>query len=196
MRSRSPGAALSTLVLAVGCSGKSSPPPPSPTPAPPGDAGIDGITQIGTNDPTRFTDPDPSHSITRPVRPKDRAARPIDIILRTTPPGAVAAVDGVQIGLTPAYWFGESDGREHEFTFTRRGYASGRYRFVPITSGTIHATLDPVAEDPQDGGLAAPSSPTFSAEPRVNPPETVITIDAGMAVPIDAAEEMGRGPQP
>ena len=188
-------AAISTLVLAtIGCSGKSAP-PPAPPPAPPQDAGIDGITQIGANDPNRFTDPDPSGGITRSVRPKDRPARPIDIILRTTPPGAVAAVDGVQIGLTPAYWSGDSDGREHEFTFTRRGYASGRYRFVPITSGTIHATLNPVAAEPIDGGLEPMLAPTFSPEARVPPPETVITIDAGVT-PLDAAAPSGRGPQP
>ncbi|RMH44995.1 MAG: hypothetical protein D6689_01015 [Deltaproteobacteria bacterium] len=80
----------------------------------------------------------------RPPRP--RAARPVEIILRSTPPGAIAAVDGRVVGPTPAYWRGDADGTPHEFTFVLDGYALARYRFVPRVSGVVHATLEPVAD--------------------------------------------------
>jgi hypothetical protein len=80
-----------------------------------------------------------------------RASRPIDIVLRSSPPGATAAVDGVPIGSTPTYWSGEANGREHEFTFVLPGYAFARYRFVPITSGIVHARLDVLTDDVDAG---------------------------------------------
>ncbi len=120
-------------------------------------------------------------------------------MLRTTPHGAEARVDGVLIGLTPTFWFGESDGREHEFTFTRRGHAVGRYRFVPVQSGIIHAQLEPVAQDNPDAGIKPQIAPTFAPDAAVvAPPPTVLTPDAAPA-PLDATvapPPTGPGPQP
>jgi hypothetical protein len=75
----------------------------------------------------------------RDLRP--RKSRPIELILRSTPAGAIAAVDGVAVGPTPAVWQGSTDGRAREFTFVLPGYAIARYRFIPMQSGVVHGTL-------------------------------------------------------
>ncbi|HLU66783.1 MAG TPA: hypothetical protein VKZ63_10930 [Kofleriaceae bacterium] len=82
----------------------------------------------------------------QPARRESRArrGRPIEIVLRSTPPGAVAAVDGVAVGPTPALWEGTADGRAREFTFVLPGHAIARYRFVPTQSGVVHGSLDPL----------------------------------------------------
>lgn len=98
------------------------------------------------------------------ARPRNRQARPIDIALKSTPPGAIAAVDGQPLGATPTFWAGESDGLPHEFTFTRAGYASARYRFVPVASGVVHATLEAVTEP-----LPASTVPPVLAPPPEPP---------------------------
>lgn len=186
------------LALLIACSEPSTPPPPAR--AVPTDAAVDGITTIGDHDPSsRHLD----EGGTGKAAPKQKANRPtraIDITLKTTPVGAEARVDGVLIGLTPTFWFGESDGREHEFTFTRRGYATGRYRFVPIQSGVVHAQLEPVAEDNPDAGIKPQFAPVFAPDAGfVTPPETVLTPDAGPTV-MDAAvapsPPTAPGPQP
>jgi hypothetical protein len=139
-----------------------------------------------------------------PPTPNPRAAHPIAITLRSSPPGATAAVDGTAVGTTPAYWAGDADGREHEFTFDLRGYALARYRFVPITSGVIHARLDPIAEE-TDAGVAAEQALPKTGSVLVAPPPAPVTPDAYVAppapvVPPDAAAEPGPppplGPQP
>jgi len=61
--------------------------------------------------------------------------------LRSTPPGAIAAVDGVPVGPTPAVWEGSTDGRPREFTFVLPGYSIARYRFIPMQNGVVHGTL-------------------------------------------------------
>jgi hypothetical protein len=83
--------------------------------------------------------------------PPHAPARPIDITLRSSPPGARATVDGVPIGATPTFWTGDANGKEHEFTFVLDGrqangqrYSVARYRFVPVTSGIIHVKLEPL----------------------------------------------------
>lgn len=113
-----------------------------------------------------------------------RGAHPIQITLRTTPPGASAAVDGTPVGTTPAYWSGDADGREHEFTFDLRGFALARYRFVPITSGVIHARLDPIAEE-TDAGVAVSPEATLphAGSVLVNPPPAPVAADAYVAPP-------------
>jgi hypothetical protein len=113
-----------------------------------------------------------------------RGAHPIQITLRTSPPGASAAVDGTPVGTTPAYWAGDADGREHEFTFDLRGYALARYRFVPITSGVIHARLDPIAEE-TDAGVAVSPEATLphAGSVLVNPPPAPVAPDAYVAPP-------------
>jgi len=159
------------LLLLVGaCSEKADPPAPAPAPAPaapaPADAAVapsDGITAIGTYDPDSGShlddDVPPAPPSTQPPAPPPRPTvhgKAIDVVLKSSPPGAMAAVDGVQIGPTPTYWpNGAADGREHEFTFVLRGFAAARYRFVPIASGVIHARLEAIADDrPADGGTA------------------------------------------
>jgi len=190
--------AWSCLLVLVACSGGESTPPPKPAPPPPAAPVDAGITTIGTNDPDRFTDPDPSRSVGQPVRTTRKVPhRPIDIMLKSTPSGAMAAVDGVTIGHTPAYWYGEADGRDHEFTFVLAGHAVGRYRFVPIQSGTVHARLEAVSEElPHDAGVdpvtqpitpqpftpANPEPPAPIETPQ--PPDTVTApLDAGSGAP-------------
>ena len=65
----------------------------------------------------------------------------IHIILRSSPPGAMAAVDGTLIGRTPAFWEGEATGKPRDFTFVLHGHAMARYRFVPVTNGVVHGKL-------------------------------------------------------
>jgi len=72
---------------------------------------------------------------------RPRKSRPIELILRSTPPGAIAAVDGVPVGPTPAVWEGSTDGRPREFTFVLPGYSIARYRFIPMQNGVVHGTL-------------------------------------------------------
>ena len=158
--------ALALLPLIAACSGErrdepaaKPAPPPAPVP-PPADAAAppsDGITEIGAFDAASgmHLDEEPPAPRVTPPHPANRAGKAIDIILKSSPAGAMAAVDGVQLGPTPTYWpAGEADGREHEFTFVLRGFAVARYRFVPIASGVIHARLEPIAEErPVDAGF-------------------------------------------
>jgi hypothetical protein len=201
-------AVLAGSVALAGCSGRSEPAPPAPAPAPPPLPQDAGTTTTPGFDPAGGMDLDdgPVPSRVTPVRPKNRAPRPIDITLKSSPSGAMAAVDGVPIGLTPTFWPGESDGKEHEFTFTRAGYASARYRFVPITSGVLHVTLQAVAADLPDGGLGplsapepapdaavAPQAPAPDAASRPAPPPTPPAPPAtGPMTP--APPEPGAGP--
>lgn len=202
------------LLVLASCSSKSEPAPEPPPPPPPADAPVDTITEIGANDPSRFTDPDPAHRPVPATKPRNRPTRPIDIILKSTPTGAQASVDGVVVGRTPAYWYGESDGREHEFTFVLRGHAVGRYRFVPIQSGTVHARLEVVSYETPDAGVdpvTSPTQPSFTPDPTPapldtpRPPDTVITPGSGSGSgsappPPNPGGEFGgfpgKGPQP
>jgi len=79
----------------------------------------------------------------------------LEITLRSTPPGALAAVDGTPVGPTPTFWRGVMTGDPHTFTFTLAGHTTARYRFVPTTSGIIHATLEPMDGPRLDAGTAA-----------------------------------------
>lgn len=135
-----------------------------------------------------------------PPTPNPRAAHPIEITLRSSPPGATAAVDGTPVGTTPAYWAGDADGREHEFTFDLRGFALARYRFVPITSGVIHARLDPIAEE-TDAGVAAEQALPKTGSVLVAPPPAPVATDAYVAppppvIPPDAASGSAESPPP
>jgi hypothetical protein len=136
-----------------------------------------------------------------------RERRAIDVTLRSTPPGAVASVDGTPIGNTPAFWSGYADGREHQFVFTLPGHSIARYRFVPVSSGVIHARLDRIAEEP-DAGVAPPPEvvpqPAPSAVVPPAPPPTIVTPahDAAVSAPpvVPPAAPAGSaapvGPQP
>lgn len=195
-----------TLTLAA-CSSKADVPPPSSPPTPPfaDAAAIDGITSFGAPDPNAHVDEDPT-----PISPRPSTRRPgrqIEILLRSSPPGALASVDGLQVGTTPTYWVGET-GAEHEFTFSLPKHALARYRFFPIATGTLHAQLDPIAND-IDAGVPPPH---LVAPPPIPPPETLVTPapvavdaapapsvpDAGAPVlpPVDGAGGPAIGPTP
>jgi hypothetical protein len=131
-------------------------------------------------DAAREPAPDPREPEPPRLRPTTHTGHAIEVVLRSSPPGATAAVDGVPTGPTPAYWAGQADGQEHEFTFVLAGHASARYRFVPITSGVIHARLEVLTDD-TDAGVAEPARP-------VEPPRAP-------AVPAGTARS-GAGPQP
>lgn len=161
-------------VLAIGltiaaCSSDSDRPKPEPT-TPPADAAvIDGITTLGAPDPNAHVDDDPSLPPVTARPPTKRARRQIEILLRSSPPGAMASVDGLQVGPTPTYWVGET-GAEHEFTFSLPKHALARYRFFPIATGTLHARLDPVATY-VDAGVPPPG---LVQPPPIPPPETLV----------------------
>ncbi|MFN0253146.1 MAG: hypothetical protein ACKV2T_40105 [Kofleriaceae bacterium] len=196
--------ALAIAVSLAACSSKSgSSDPPAPV-TPPSDASvIDGITSFGSPDPNAHVDEDPS--VPRVARPANRrAGRPIEILLRSSPSGAMASVDGLQVGPTPTYWVGET-GAEHEFTFSLPKHALARYRFFPVQTGTLHARLDPVAT-PVDVGVPPPG---LVQPPLIAPPETLVApapivvdaavapvaIDAALVPSVDAAAS-GLGPTP
>jgi hypothetical protein len=82
-------------------------------------------------------------------------SRALELVLRSTPPGAVAAVDGITVGPTPTLWEGTVDGRVREFTFVLPGYAIARYRFVPTQSGVVHGTLGRLKVQPDAGPVEA-----------------------------------------
>jgi hypothetical protein len=136
------------------------------------------------------------------TRPKNRPARPIDVLLKSDPRGALAAVDGLVIGTTPALWVGESDGFEHEFTFSLAGHGFARYRFVPVASGVLHVTLQPVATDPPDGGLAPLIAPTFAPDPEPAPsppparPPSAPLAPSPPSGPLAPSASSGTGPAP
>ncbi|HSR96892.1 MAG TPA: PEGA domain-containing protein [Kofleriaceae bacterium] len=182
-------AALAALALA--CSSKPEPPRAEPRPGEPARAEPTGSSVAPPADPGEppRVDRDPAPPTARPAQAR---TRPIDIVLRSSPAGATAAVDGVPIGPTPTYWSGEANGHEHEFTFVLPGYAFARYRFVPITSGIVHARLEVLTDDTDAGvppemmrapdavpsrasaGSSAPSqgapAPGSAAEPAPAPP--------------------------
>ena len=129
--------------------GTSLDPDPEPDPAPPGE--IDPT-------PSFHLDPDPDSSESPSVARRHRP-RPIELILRSTPPGATASVDGRPVGKTPTYWAGTTDGRPREVTFALPGYAVARYRFVATHSGVVHGTMRRLTKP------AAKGSPGESGEP-------------------------------
>ena len=88
-----------------------------------------------------------------------RDRKPGQLLLRSTPTGAIAAVDGVRIGATPVLWEGVLDGQTHEFTFVMAGHALARYRFVPVTSGIVHGTLVKLTDDSDAGVPEIPAPP-------------------------------------
>jgi hypothetical protein len=186
--------ALIALLLAA-CSGNDEAPPPKTQPP-----GVLLVPSDGGTGSTAVTVPpgvDPSSvhlddygGTVRPVSPQPlpgRDRRAIDVTLRSTPPGALVSVDGTPVGNTPAFWSGFADGREHQFVFTLPGHAIARYRFVPVSSGVIHARLDPIAVE-RDAGVAPPPEVVPQApQPQQpitppSPPPTVIAPAADAAV--------------
>ncbi len=92
------------------------------------------------------TPPRPRRATTAP-----RIQRTLQLMLVSTPSGAIAAVDGQAVGRTPVYWEGDFTGVEREFTFVLSGYTIGRYRFVPLQNGFVHGTLQRVTADGDAG---------------------------------------------
>jgi len=183
------------LATLVACSGKKEDKPAQPAHEVPRVGELvrsdGGITAVVTDlDPIeRHLDEDGADRPAAQPRQPARVGRPIDITLRSSPPGAQVAVDGTVIGNTPAYWSGVADGREHEFVFTMRAHAIARYRFVPIASGVIHGRLDRIHEE-RDAGVPMPppevAPPRPPTRPSVNPPSappTIVQPDAVSVTP-------------
>ncbi len=201
---------LLVLAAAAACSSGSAPEAAKKVPPrPPHDAGLPGITKISGFDPSSgmHLDDDTPHPPQPAVVQPAHAGHPIDITLRSTPSGAQVMVDGTPVGTAPTFWSGTADGSPHEFTFMLAGHAVARYRFVPVTSGVIHARLEPVTEEPDagvdDDGTAGavpgagavlvnpPPAPVAKPDaPAVAPPPTVVSPDA------TSAPAGGMGPQP
>lgn len=185
--SSAPKLIVATLaaLLCGACSGKSETQQPveSPPPTLPIDAGVSHAGPTITFDPTR-AHLDEGPSISMGVRPAARrATRPIEIVLRSTPSGARVFVDGEDRGITPMLWQGETG--EHAFTFVKKDHAMSRYRFWAITSGIVHARLEPVAEEVKAG-----TPPAELVSPQLSAPPTLVSPDASPRVispPLDAA---------
>lgn len=175
--------AVALVVAVAACS--STPPAPAPPP-PPADAAIDGITEIGSYDPTsgmHLDDDAVGSAVARPPMQR-RAGRPIEVTLRSQPPQADVFVDGVPLGTTPAFWMGEANGKEHTFTFRLRGHATAVYRFVPVQSGVVHGRLVPVGPDAEPAGVLPPPPPPPEAKRTPPaPPPTVVSPKPDAAVP-------------
>ncbi len=99
----------------------------------------------GTTDATPASRDAPAAAASTPPAPPPRSR--LHIQLRSTPPGAEAAVDGSPVGRTPTIAEIEDDGREHEFTFLLAGYGLERYRTRPVQSGVIHAQMHALPRD-------------------------------------------------
>ncbi|HUH06156.1 MAG TPA: PEGA domain-containing protein [Kofleriaceae bacterium] len=107
-------------------------------------------------EPEGWLDPMPDETEPWKPRPAVRASRPkrtVQLMLRSTPPGATIMIDGEHIGSTPAFWEGEVVYKPRDFVFILPGYAIGRYRFVPTHDSIVHPTLKKlIKEIPVDAG--------------------------------------------
>lgn len=174
-----PRARLAFFALLAGCSGDDggaepkAPPPPMPAylidagPAPLAES----PTVIPTYDPAsgyHLDDAEGGSATRRTERAPPRERRILQLMLKSTPSGAIAAVDGKVLGRTPLFWEGEFTGREREFTFVLPGYSMARYRFVPVSDGFVHGRLEKVSSDVGDAGVPAIPAP----EPARPVPET------------------------
>lgn len=189
-----------TAVACGGGGGDPGKPPPAPATALTGlDAGVamdGGITALPTYDPAGgfALDPDPQPRGGARAGARDR--RTIQLLLRSTPIGAIAAVDGVRLGPTPVLWDGEA-AVPHEFTFVLAGHALARYRFVPITNGIVHGRLVKIASDDATPEIPAPIEPARPApRPVPPPPPPPPPIDAAPPPVIDAAPPPLEPPAP
>ncbi len=140
--------AICAAALLVGCTPGDSDDNPPPAPSPPADRPADPVRAQVPPD----TGPTAAAPTWRPPAAPVRRARTLEITLRSTPPGATAAVDGRVIGPTPTFWRGKATGHAREFTFVLGDHAMARYRFVPTTNGVVHATLKPLLRDETDAG--------------------------------------------
>jgi hypothetical protein len=124
--------------------------PPNPSA---GQSASASPTSPTTTDPEsgfHLDDPEVEYELPR-RQSRQRKGPTIQIVLRSSPPGAVAAVDGVAVGPTPTLWEGTVDATPREFTFVLPGYAIARYRFVPTRSGIVHGTLEAIKAEGEEG---------------------------------------------
>lgn len=196
---------LASAVVLFACKGgrdeRGDPPTAPPTPVrsdaaeSPPPAADGGVTALPTFDPASGFHLDDAPVVRPGSRIAARDRKPGQLLLRSTPVGAVAAVDGVLLGRTPVLWEGILDGQPHEFTFAMAGHALARYKFVPVTSGIVHGTLVKLTDD-RDAGVpdippvertppAAPAGRTPLERPPPAPPPAP-PIDAAPPPPIDA----------
>lgn len=84
-----------------------------------------------------------SPSEVQPVPPSAPPGVAMQIQLNSTPPGAMALVDGKEVGLTPITYTVYVNDRPIEFVFKLEGYKPASYSFVPKTSGEVHGRLVP-----------------------------------------------------
>jgi hypothetical protein len=143
------------LTLAAACSSNDAPTPAPPTEqellqAPPAPVGPDARMPPIAALPPGGTDIEPELGSAHAARVTHRTHF-VELILRSTPPGATAAVNGIVAGTTPTYWQGEVSDRPVDVTFVLPGHALARYRFVPVRSGVVHASLDPLIIDERAG---------------------------------------------
>jgi hypothetical protein len=192
------GSAALLLALAAACGGepaapasKAAPTPP-PTLVAPLDASVvdAGITVLPSYDPSAgHLDYDPGAPTARPAT-GPRSRRTLELVLRSTPSGASVLVDGQAVGTTPVYWEGDFTGRAREFAFALPGHALARYRFVPTSSGVVHARLERILTDTTaDAGVPAAPVPPAPPAPRPAPPP-----DAAPPPPPPPADAMLTAP--
>ncbi|MBK7539120.1 MAG: PEGA domain-containing protein [Myxococcales bacterium] len=165
-----------------------------------------GITELPVFDPEAgHLDRDTPAASVPATRPR-RGARMLGILLRSSPAGALAAVDGQPVGRTPAYWEGELTGGEREFTFSLPGHISARYRFVPITNGVVHGHLEAIsaaaggsvsAAPPLVPASRAPTGTSAPVAPAPPPAAPKVVPQGGPSATLEgagAASEGGAGP--
>lgn len=145
-----------------------------------------GVTTVPAFDPASDYHYDPDVAAPRPSgRAGTRDRKPVQLLLRSSPGGAFAAVDGYAVGPTPVVWEGDANGGSHDFTFRLPGHSVARYRFVPLTDGIVHATL---ARIPEELPTELPVPPTTAVATRTPPrPAPVeVVVDAGVATDADS----------
>ena len=159
-------ARLVLVVVLAGCGGDDgaeTKPPPPPMPGYLVDAAAEATpTVLPSYDPAsgyHLDDAEGGTAARRTERTAPRERRVLQLMLKSTPSGALAAVDGKVLGRTPLFWEGEFTGREREFTFVLPGYTMARYRFVPIKDGFVHGRLEKVSTDGDAGVPVIPSPP-------------------------------------
>lgn len=180
-------ALLAIGCLGLGCSDDSGAPPP--VISAPGDAGS-GVPSLGPYEPAGTQD-----ISKRPTKP--RTARTIDIVLRSSPPGAGVYVGAEYVGTTPTIWSGEPAGEPVEFMFVKPHHAPARYRFIPITSGLVHGRLEPLAVNNADGNLGPLIAPTLAPDASVPPPDAAPPAPPPVDMPAaPVAPGSARGPTP
>jgi hypothetical protein len=187
---------LALAVVAGACSGDDKPKQPAQKPLIRLDAGVPQVRPTAPMaDPSGMHLDDDSGSRVIAAPTGNRQARDIEITLRSSPPGARVSVDGSPLGNTPAFCNCKADGREHEFLFQLPSHAIARYRFVPVTSGVIHARLDPIAEEPAAGVALPPEVvPPPPIQPTAPPPMPLAPlVDAGV---VSDPLPPTSGPQP